>query len=91
MLFIIDKKHEPWPNPTLKRFETFLNSKDILSEMDYLYYCDADMRFANKVGFEILGNRVATIHPGFLGGRGTPETKPISKACVYPNEHMVYY
>ena len=53
-LVAIHQDHEPWPNPTLKRYHVFDKHKDVLSEMDYLYYCDADMLFVSEVGDEIL-------------------------------------
>ena len=43
------------------------------------------------VGDEIFGDRVATIHPGFLGKRGTPETRKESLAYVSPQEEMTYF
>ena len=59
--------------------------------MDYLYYCDADMLFVGDVGDEILSDRVATVHPGYLGKRGTPETNPESSACVHDYEPLIYF
>ena len=59
--------------------------------MDYLYYCDVDMRFVGDVGDEILEERVATQHPGYYERRGTPETNPDSLACVFPHEDMQYF
>jgi histo-blood group ABO system transferase len=83
--------HREWPWMTLGRYRIFENNSVILSKMDYLYYCDADMRFVGMVGAEIFGDRVATLHPGYIGRRGTPETNPISSACVYPYEDMQYF
>ena len=89
---VINKiEHLEWPMITLYRYKTFVKHKDILSTEDYLFYCDIDMRFVDDVGDEILGDLVATIHPGFLGGRGTPETKPQSTAYIHPNDELVYY
>lgn len=90
-LHIIPKAHEPYPAPTLKRYEMFISHKQELSKMDYLFYCDVDMLFVDEVGEEILSERVATIHPGYLGGRGTPETRKQSKAYVSPEEKLCYY
>lgn len=84
-------KHEPFPSPTLKRYEIFFNNREILKDQDYLYYCDVDMLFVSEVGDEILSDRVATIHPGFLGKRGTPETRKESLAYVSPEEKMKYF
>ena len=84
-------QHREWPWMTLGRYEIFHENKEIFSEMDYLYYCDSDMLFVESVGDEILSERVATVHPGFSGGRGTPETDPRSLAYVYPFENMTYF
>lgn len=85
-----------FPMATLKRYHVFDNNKDVLSEMDYLYYCDADMKFVSDVGDEILPEKdsnglVGTEHPGFHGGRrGTYETRKESTAYVTPNEGVIY-
>jgi histo-blood group ABO system transferase len=88
---ITSVEHKEWPWMTLGRYGIFHKNKDLFSEMDYLYYCDADMLFVGEVGDEILSDRVATIHPGHNGARGTPETNPQSLACVYPYERMIYF
>lgn len=88
---ILKKEHEPWPLPTLHRYKTFVTYKEILKKEDYLFYCDSDMLFVDNVGDEVLGEIVATIHPGFQGGRGTPETNPNSLAYIRPEENLVYY
>lgn len=95
-MIILPHVHEAWPNPTLKRYHVFDKYKDELTKMDYLYYCDADMRFVSEVGDEILPDAdkelVATEHPGFFGGRrGTYETRVESTACVAPNEGSIYF
>jgi histo-blood group ABO system transferase len=88
---IIETEHKEWPWMTLGRYKIFSDSADVLSTMDYLYYCDADMRFEGEVGDEILSDLVATQHHGYYMQRGTPETNPLSLACVYPNENMQYF
>lgn len=90
-LHVFEKKHEPFPSPTLKRYETFVDHSMFLNGMDYLFYCDVDMLFVDEIGNEILSDRTATIHPGFMGGRGTPETRKESLAYVDPKEKLVYY
>ena len=56
--------HEPWPMPTLKRYNYFVKEKDFILEHDYCFYFDADMRIDNLVGEEILADGVvATKHP----------------------------
>lgn len=87
----IEVDHKEWPWMTLGRYKIFTENSNILSNMDYLYYCDVDMLFVNNVGDEILSDRVATQHPGYYGTRGTPETNNISLACVRPYEEMQYF
>lgn len=84
-------EHREWPWMTLGRYKIFTNCSILLEKMDYLYYCDADMKFVGVVGDEILSDRVATQHPGYYGRRGTPETRTNSLACVYPHEQMEYF
>lgn len=87
----IKVEHKEWPWMTLGRYEIFTKNFKKLSEMDYLYYCDADMKFENHVGTEILSDRVATQHPGYYGKRGTPETRKESLAYISPSEKMQYF
>jgi len=84
-------EHKEWPWMTLGRYKIFLDNSEILSKMDYLYYCDVDMIFVDYVNDEIISDRVATQHPGYLGERGTPEMRPESLAYVSPNEEMQYF
>lgn len=53
-----------WPYPTLLRYNLFLQQEEKLSEYDYIFYCDVDMKFVNVVGDEILGEGLtAAQHP----------------------------
>lgn len=83
--------HKEWPWMTLGRYKIFSDNSEKLSEMNYLYYCDADMRFVDYVGNEIVSQRVATQHPGYYGRRGTPETNSLSLACIFEHEKMEYF
>lgn len=87
---IIDIEHKPWPYPTLYRYKYFTNNQKILLSNDYLYYCDVDMQFVDYVDREILGTLVGTLHPGFMGGRGTPETNPKSLAYIPDSKPLIY-
>ena len=80
-----------WPFDTMMRNEVYASHKELYSSQDYLFACDADMLFVDTVGDEILGEHVATIHPGFVGKRGSYETSPKSLACVYQNEGEYYF
>lgn len=87
----IKTEHKEWPWMTLGRYKIFSENSSELSNMDYLYYCDADMRFVSDVGDEVISERVATQHPGYYGTRGTPETNSLSLACVFLHEQMQYF
>lgn len=88
---ITNVEHKPWPWMTLGRYQIFTDHSTLFENMDYLYYCDVDMLFCETVGSEILSDLVATQHPGWCGTRGTPETNPVSKAYISPNESMQYF
>lgn len=90
------QKHLPWPGATLKRYHVFTDNRSILQGMDYLYYSDADMRFEGYVGDEILGELVATQHPGFYGKpyeifSQSFENRPESSAYMPPGAGREYY
>jgi len=87
----IDIEHKAWPWMTLGRYDIFYENSSLFKEIDYLFYCDVDMKFVDHVGDEILSDLVATIHPGFCGKRGTPETNPNSLACISENEELQYF
>lgn len=80
-----------WPFDTMMRFEVYAKHSDLLATQDYLFACDADMLFVDAVGDEILGERVATMHPGFVGLRGSYERNPASLAYVRPDEGKHYF
>ncbi len=90
----VHQPHLPWPDATLMRYHAYLEHEALLSEMDYVFCCDADMLFVDHVGPEILSDRVATLHPGFfqVPRRRFPyETRPLSGACINPDEGHWYF
>lgn len=95
----IYQEHLGWPHATLKRFEIFNKHKEILSKMDYLFYCDADMLFVSDVNKEILPEKdsnglVGVIHPGFYNKNKslyTYERNEKSLAYISFNEGEMYY
>lgn len=93
----IYQKRLGWPYDTMKRNFVYSESRDAYEGLDYLFACDSDMLFVDTVGDEILGERVATISPGFAPGspfprtRGAFETRPESTACVRDDEGEDYY
>src|SRR5689334_15730630 len=65
-----------WPYDTMMRHAVYAKNEVALLSQDYLFACDADMLFVDTVGDEILGERVATQHPGFVGQRGSYYRNP---------------
>jgi histo-blood group ABO system transferase len=87
-------EHESWPMPTLKRYHYFVQEKEYISQFDYCYYLDVDTRIESKVGDEILGDLVATQHPGFWFKNSdsyTYERRPESTAYIPYGEGKMYY
>jgi len=80
-----------WPFDTMKRYHVYEKNWELFKDQDYLFASDADMLFVDEVGSEILGERVATMHPGFVGHRGSYETSKASKARVKDKEGKYYF
>ncbi len=85
------QKRLGWPQDTMMRCWIYVKNKELYNDLDYIFACDADMRFADIVGDEILGSRVGTQHPGYVGRRGTYETNPSSRAYIAPHEGKFYF
>lgn len=80
-----------WPYDTMMRQKAYYTYKKYMKNMDYLFAVDADMLFVDFVGDEVLSERVATQHPGFVKKRGTYENRKISSAYVAPYEGTCYF
>lgn len=80
-----------WPYDTMMRPKVYYSYAADLATIDYVFALDADMLFVDTVGNEILGDLVATQHPGFVGRRGSYETRRVSTACVDPHEGVCYF
>jgi histo-blood group ABO system transferase len=79
-----------FPEATLMRYHTMLKFKHELAFYDQIFWIDADMLFVAPVGEEIFSNGLtATLHPGYIGTRGTPETRKESAAFT-PNNTSYY-
>lgn len=85
------QKRLGWPYDTMMRCSVYIQHVDLYQDLDYMFACDVDMRFVDIVGDEILGMRVATQHPGYVGRRGTYETNPLSCAYVRSGEGSIYF
>lgn len=88
-LFYIEPKG--YPKETLYRYHTILSKERIFKDYDQLFYVDADMKFASDILLGDISSSgiTATLHPGYVGQRGTPETRPESTACTDTN--TAYY
>ncbi|KAM3915629.1 histo-blood group ABO system transferase 2-like [Leptodactylus fuscus] len=85
-----------WQDVSMRRMEvlTVFTKEHMPNEIDYLVCADVDMVFNDSVGVEILGDLVATIHPGFFFSEPqhfTYERKPISAAYIPDGEGDFYY
>jgi len=57
-----------WPYPTLYRFKFFFEQQEILQQMDYLIFCNANLFFKRSVNLnDLLSDKpmFATAHPGY--------------------------
>lgn len=80
-----------WPYDTMLRCKMYAEQEQLCSQFDYIYACDSDFLFVDNVQEEILGDRVAVIHPGYAGSLGTPEKNSLSTACIYEDDNQKHY
>ena len=79
-LSVVPIKHEPWPYPTLKRYEYLLFAKEEVAG-DYIMHLDADMVFANLVNEPDITkpleeSEIACVsHPGYFRPKGLERVK----------------
>ena len=86
-------EHRPFPYPTLHRFHFFNRYEQKLrSTADYHFYIDVDSKVMKEiVGDEILSDRTAVQHCGYVGRRGTYEKNRRSTSYVSRREGTIYY
>lgn len=88
----VSVEHKEWPYITLMRFHTFLSEKEWLSSYDYVFYIDADMKFAANLGSDLFSDGItACLHSAFIGKKGTPEEDPKSTSCLSEQDIREYY
>ena len=85
----------PWPDPTLYRFRSFYESRDVYKDNDYIFYIDADSRVISDVGREILSDFTVVTHWS-LGrykrhGVIPVETNEESTAAITDQKYLEYY
>lgn len=75
----------PWPEPTLKRYHLFLQQEALLSEYDFIFYIDADMKFVSRVGDEVLGDGLTGAqHPMYaMNVHHIPPYEPDKDSTAY--------
>jgi len=85
-----------WPLPTLKRYFIFNMHQSKFKEMEYLFFCNANLKFVDLISIEDLfdiKSMFATLHPGWYGKdyRNLPfETNENSLAFVERDENSKY-
>jgi hypothetical protein len=86
-------EHRPFPYPTLYRFHFFKHYESVLREKaDYHFYVDVDSVFVKQVvATDVLSDRTAVQHCGFVGRRGTYEKNRRSTSYVPRHEGTTYY
>lgn len=82
---IIPTEAVGWPYPTLMRYHLFLQEEERLSEYDYVFYMDVDMRIVDTVGDEIMGEGLTVAeHPMYsLRREYIPPYEPNSQSTAY--------
>lgn len=83
-----------WPAATLYRYHVLLeHEREIVG--DWIFLLDADMRFEDAVGGEVLSSGITAVyHPGYWmrGYADLPyERRPESTARVRPSEGVRYF
>jgi histo-blood group ABO system transferase len=86
--------HLKWPYGTLLRYRFIRDATDVLSNYSYVYMCDADMRFVDNVGQEVVGKLVGAVHRGHMNksANDLPNTSN-KKSTAYITKRIrpVYY
>jgi histo-blood group ABO system transferase len=88
--FFIISGEEGWPNGTMYRWHRLLEN---MPETDYVFLCDADMRFENTVGNEIISEFLTlTLHPGYVNQPRFmyPYEKNPNSACYVAQGHLYF-
>ena len=85
--------HKPFPEPTLKRYNYFMQEREYIETFDYVFYIDVDMRIVAPVGDEIFGDLCLTQHIQMLNPKPTwtYERNPESTAYIRPDEGTHYF
>lgn len=88
-----------WPNNTLMRFQMFLDHKREYEDIDYLFFCNADLEVVSLIEeneFLPIGKQkyLATLHPGYYDkkrGSFPYEKNPLSTAYIQDDMWERYF
>ena len=87
-----------WPYDTLMRFKMFNSVKESLASFDFIFFINANMRFLQPVGEEILPTAeeglLVVKHPGFFNKQRqefTYDSNPESLAYIPDHEGIHYF
>lgn len=85
--------HKPFPYSTLYRFHFFDHYKHELTNegYDYYFYLDVDTEIKSEINSEILSERTAVQHCGFVNRPGPFETKVTSQCYVHHSLRLKPY
>jgi hypothetical protein len=94
----IIKEKEEWPFDSLNRFKNIYENKDLFSDIDFIFFTNANMKALQLINDEILPDEnydfSAVIHPGYFMDKneGFPyERNPSSLAYIPYGEGESYY
>lgn len=78
--------HQGFPQASFRRYHAFTKVALLISQYQYCFYTDVDMRWVARVTEdEICSDGItATEHPGYVGRVGTPENRQESRAYCPP-------
>lgn len=85
--FHTDAKGHPFE--TLYRYHTLLKEENELMAYDQIFWVDADMLFVDSIGDIFSKGITATLHPGYVGRKGTPELR--KESAAYCPDASEYY
>uniref|UniRef100_A0A803JA71 Histo-blood group ABO system transferase n=1 Tax=Xenopus tropicalis TaxID=8364 RepID=A0A803JA71_XENTR len=96
LLIIKIPGYKRWQDITMRRMQLIRDyiSQRLINEVDYLACLDADMKFTDDVGVEILSDLFGVIHHGYFGKpreEFTYERRNNSEAYIPVDEGDFYY
>lgn len=86
-------EHKPFPEPTLKRYNYFMQEREYIEQFDYVFYSDVDMGFIAPVGEEVLSDLSLTLHILTYKGKNyySYERRPQSTAFIPEGKGEYYF